>query len=315
MGFFKNLINAFTGSAPSMVSGVVGHYAGLSKSEKQQNEFNAEQAEINRAFQQEMSNTAYQRSVADMQQAGLNPQLMYGGTTSPASTPSGSQAVSGGFSNRGLLAMQTQVALQKGIADVKLARAEAKLKEIEADYAPEKFDAEIQGLRASAQSDIARASLTQLQTTYQSVQNEFARDVLTTSLRLSESKIKLTDEQSEQVRLASGLIQLQQITESEKWSLLDAQTKELLTRAGLNEKNYEVASATIREISSRIDVNETVAGKNKQESSLAYARTLAQEIENASHINANNLSTAERTVFVGIKEACRTLGSIVGFHN
>lgn len=315
MGFFKNLINAFTGSAPSMVGGVVGHFTGLSKSEKQQNEFNAEQAEINRAFQQEMSNTAYQRSVADMNLAGLNPQLMYGGTTSPASTPSGSQAVSGGFSNRGLLAMQTQVALQKGIADVKLARAEAKLKEIEADFAPEKFDAEIQGLKASAKSDLERASLTHLQTVYQNTQNEFARDVLTTSLRLSESKIKLSDEQSEQVRMASGLIQLQQVTEKEKWSLLDAQEKELLTRAGLNEKNFEVASATIREISSRIQVNDTIGGKNKQESALSYARTVAQEIENASHINANNLSTAERTVFVGIKEACRTLGQIVGFHN
>lgn len=315
MGILKNIFQAFTGNMPSMASGIVGHYIGLSKSEQQQNAFNASEAEKNRQYQADMSNTAYQRSVADMQQAGLNPQLMYGGTTSPASTPSGSQAVSGGFSNRGLLAMQTQVALQKGIAEVKLARAEAKLKEIEADYAPEKFDAEIQGLRASAQSDLARASLTQLQTTYQSVQNEFARDVLTTSLRLSNSKIKLTEEQSEQVRLASGLIQLQQITETEKWSLLDAQTKELLTRAGLNEKNFEVASATIREISSRIDVNETVAGKNKQESALAYARTLAQEIDNATHINPSELGTGERATFVAIKEVCRTLGSIVGFHN
>ena len=63
MGFFKNLLDAFTGAAPSMVGGVVGHFTGLSKSEKQQNEFNSSEAEKNRAFQQEMSNTAYQRSV------------------------------------------------------------------------------------------------------------------------------------------------------------------------------------------------------------------------------------------------------------
>ena len=77
----SNLFKRFTGN-------------GITDAQVEQNEFNAIQSQINRDYQTEMSNTAYQRSVNDMKLAGINPALMYG-SGSAATTPSGSTALTG----------------------------------------------------------------------------------------------------------------------------------------------------------------------------------------------------------------------------
>jgi hypothetical protein len=108
MGFLKKIISTGTGGIlgskeddpyGGMFRGLV---PGIGDKDAQEaaNKANIGEAQLNRNFQERMSNTAYQRGMADMKSAGLNPILAYmqGG----ASAPSGSQATVAPASSTGL---------------------------------------------------------------------------------------------------------------------------------------------------------------------------------------------------------------------
>ena len=84
---------AFTSAGGSIASSAIS--AGLQAYQNQlDRDFNAKQAEIQRDWEERMASTSYQRTVSDMEKAGLNPSVMLAGNQGVSSFGSGASASS-----------------------------------------------------------------------------------------------------------------------------------------------------------------------------------------------------------------------------
>ena len=196
----NNMWGAIIGAAVSAVAAIASAASNRKfqkKTMREQNEFNSNEAQVTREWNQQMDNTKYQRQVADMQAAGVNPALaMNGGVTTQATsnaTASSGSGIPGGLDLSSVMQMAVQMQqlkIQKKLvdADIRVKNAEADLKEKDAKVRDDYNNLMMEGMKIS--NNLNEAQISQIRANIGKIDQEV--DLLKKQAKTEEEKAALT---------------------------------------------------------------------------------------------------------------------------
>lgn len=252
---FSHGWKGFKKSFQSMSDATTG--VALTGAQREANVFEAQQAQNQMDFQERMSNTEYQRGIADMKAAGINPALMYGSGANGASTPSGAMAASdspGSPDIVGLMAQMANLSLLKAQRDNLRIDIEKKRQDIEESKTRQN------NIAASTQNliknlDIADANLRKLglQGDALEISNSFLAREKETALEIQGMSLEKLDADVREINKriekldADKLATLQSIAESQQ------RVNNLLAQESLTDAQRSEVFATIKSINQQTD--------------------------------------------------------------
>lgn len=230
----------------------------LTGAEREANAFTAAEAQKQRDWESEMSNTSYQRQVADMRAAGVNPAMAMSGSAG-ASTPSGASAASVAPSGAGLS--------MSDLMQLLMAPLQAKLMKSQAQQARDQGKAAL--INAGANVTNAETGQGNLDVNRQNAETarfraETERMAAEVENELRRSHIRVNDEDVKRIAAQTAFINLQR--------------EQLPAQLAIAQKNADSqaksAMASLRQADAAVQNAATNDRLSDYETSLKYAQEM-----------------------------------------
>lgn len=218
MSFFGGLAKGLTSMIPVIgpaISGAIG-YAGQqstnvanAKQAQQAEQFSAAEAEKNRQFQDKESSTSYQRAVADLKAAGLNPALAYqqGGASSPSgSTGTGYTAHMESAAGAGISSAQRAQETLQSIQAVKTQQAQVDQTKAQTDLTTAQADNVRTMMLANLEEVKQRAALNNALRAKAGTENRSTMEQLAPRIALMNSEFERNVASASEARARVGLV-------------------------------------------------------------------------------------------------------------